>query len=180
MAALVGLDVRGSELIGVAVAIIVLLLAFGSVVAMGLPIVTAFGRRGAVVISFVPPRVISLPEAQTLLSRRFKVDPNTFVQGLESVGSLFVGDLNNSSSVNFNLGFQSSTRKEFSHPTENIAGLHLQLNTITYDFKYNFKEKNKDDALDIVQEVAYRSFKKIDTLKKPEYFKTWLIKISIA
>ncbi|MGO4182088.1 sigma-70 family RNA polymerase sigma factor [Paenibacillus sp. TAF43_2] len=40
--------------------------------------------------------------------------------------------------------------------------------------------KNKDDALDIVQEVAYRSFKKIDTLKKPEYFKTWLIKISIS
>lgn len=40
--------------------------------------------------------------------------------------------------------------------------------------------KNKEDALDIVQEVAYRSFKKIDTLKKPEYFKTWLIKISIS
>ncbi|MEC0300440.1 RNA polymerase sigma factor [Peribacillus frigoritolerans] len=40
--------------------------------------------------------------------------------------------------------------------------------------------KNKDDALDVVQEVAYRSFKKIDTLKKPEYFKTWLIKIAIS
>ncbi|WP_066154509.1 RNA polymerase sigma factor [Halalkalibacter krulwichiae] len=40
--------------------------------------------------------------------------------------------------------------------------------------------KNKDDTLDIVQEVAYRSFKKIDTLKKPEYFKTWLIKITIS
>ena len=39
--------------------------------------------------------------------------------------------------------------------------------------------KNKDDALDVVQEVAYQSFKKIDTLKKPEYFKTWLIKIAI-
>ncbi|USK80778.1 sigma-70 family RNA polymerase sigma factor [Peribacillus frigoritolerans] len=39
--------------------------------------------------------------------------------------------------------------------------------------------KNKDDALDVVQEVAYQSFKKIDTLKKPEYFKTWLIKITI-
>ncbi|MGE8081461.1 RNA polymerase sigma factor [Peribacillus loiseleuriae] len=40
--------------------------------------------------------------------------------------------------------------------------------------------KNKDDALDVVQEVAYRSFKKIDTLKKPQYFKTWLIKITIS
>ncbi|MEW4285999.1 sigma-70 family RNA polymerase sigma factor [Priestia koreensis] len=39
--------------------------------------------------------------------------------------------------------------------------------------------KNKDDALDIVQEVAYQSFKKIDTLQKPEYFKTWLMKITI-
>lgn len=39
--------------------------------------------------------------------------------------------------------------------------------------------KNKDDALDIVQEVGYQSFKKIDTLQKPEYFKTWLMKITI-
>lgn len=38
---------------------------------------------------------------------------------------------------------------------------------------------NKDDALDIVQEVAYQSFKKIDTLKNPEFFKTWLMKITI-
>lgn len=39
--------------------------------------------------------------------------------------------------------------------------------------------KNKDDALDLVQEVAYQSFKKIGTLKQPEYFKTWLMKITI-
>ncbi|MBH9966170.1 sigma-70 family RNA polymerase sigma factor [Bacillus enclensis] len=40
--------------------------------------------------------------------------------------------------------------------------------------------KNQEDALDVVQETAYRSFKKIGTLKNPEYFKTWLIKISIT
>lgn len=40
--------------------------------------------------------------------------------------------------------------------------------------------KNESDALDVVQEVAYRSFKKIDTLKNPQYFKTWLIKIAIT
>lgn len=40
--------------------------------------------------------------------------------------------------------------------------------------------KNKEDALDVVQEVAYRSFKKIDTLKEPAYIKTWLIKITIS
>lgn len=39
--------------------------------------------------------------------------------------------------------------------------------------------KNQEDALDVVQEVAYQSFKKIHTLKKPEYFKTWLMKITI-
>ncbi|MBA2174862.1 sigma-70 family RNA polymerase sigma factor [Halobacillus locisalis] len=39
--------------------------------------------------------------------------------------------------------------------------------------------KNQEDALDIVQEVAYQSYKKIDTLKQPEYIKTWLIRITI-
>ncbi|PAE08150.1 RNA polymerase [Terribacillus saccharophilus] len=39
--------------------------------------------------------------------------------------------------------------------------------------------KNQNDALDVVQETAYRSFKKIVSLRNPEYFKTWLIKIAI-
>lgn len=39
--------------------------------------------------------------------------------------------------------------------------------------------RNTEDALDVVQEVAYQSFKKIDTLQKPEYFKTWLMKITM-
>lgn len=38
---------------------------------------------------------------------------------------------------------------------------------------------NKEDALDIVQETAYRSFKTIHTLKEPNYFKTWIIRITI-
>lgn len=40
--------------------------------------------------------------------------------------------------------------------------------------------KNESDALDVVQEVAYRAFKRIETLKDPEYLKTWLIKIAIT
>jgi RNA polymerase sigma-70 factor, ECF subfamily len=40
--------------------------------------------------------------------------------------------------------------------------------------------KNKEDALDVVQETAYKSFKKIATLKNPAYFKTWLIKIAMS
>lgn len=39
--------------------------------------------------------------------------------------------------------------------------------------------KNKEDALDVVQEVAYHSFKKIDTLNEPQFLKTWLIRIAI-
>jgi RNA polymerase sigma-70 factor (ECF subfamily) len=39
--------------------------------------------------------------------------------------------------------------------------------------------KNEEDALDIVQDVAYRSFSNIKALKNPEFFKTWLLKITI-
>jgi RNA polymerase sigma-70 factor, ECF subfamily len=39
--------------------------------------------------------------------------------------------------------------------------------------------KNREDALDIVQETAYRSFRSIKDLKEPKFFKTWLIKIAI-
>ncbi|MFD2672964.1 sigma-70 family RNA polymerase sigma factor [Marinicrinis sediminis] len=40
--------------------------------------------------------------------------------------------------------------------------------------------KNQEDALDVVQETAYRSFKSITSLKEPKHFKTWLIKITIS
>ncbi|MFJ5718298.1 RNA polymerase sigma factor [Neobacillus sp. NPDC093127] len=40
--------------------------------------------------------------------------------------------------------------------------------------------KNQSDALDVIQETAYRSFKSIKNLKQPEYFKTWLVKIAIS
>lgn len=39
--------------------------------------------------------------------------------------------------------------------------------------------KKKDGALDVIQETAYRSFKNIKSLDNPEYFKTWLIRITI-
>lgn len=40
--------------------------------------------------------------------------------------------------------------------------------------------KNQNDALDVVQETAYRSFKSIKNLKEPKFFKTWLIRIAIS
>ncbi|XID91913.1 sigma-70 family RNA polymerase sigma factor [Paenibacillaceae bacterium WGS1546] len=39
---------------------------------------------------------------------------------------------------------------------------------------------NSEDALDVVQETAYRSYKSIAKVKEPQYFKTWLIKIAIS
>lgn len=39
--------------------------------------------------------------------------------------------------------------------------------------------KNQNDALDVVQETAYQSFKSIKNLKEPKYFKTWLMRIAI-
>ncbi len=56
--------------------------------------------------------------------------------------------------------------------------LFQQYETDIYRMAYVYV-KNKEDALDLVQEVAYQSFKKISTLKKTEYFKTWLMKITI-
>jgi len=40
--------------------------------------------------------------------------------------------------------------------------------------------KNQEDALDVVQETAYRAFKSIKNLKEPKYLKTWMIKIAIS
>ena len=39
--------------------------------------------------------------------------------------------------------------------------------------------RNKDDALDVMQETAYQAYKKISTLKNEMYFKTWIIRITI-
>lgn len=40
--------------------------------------------------------------------------------------------------------------------------------------------KNQEDALDVVQETAYRAFKSIKDLREPKYLKTWIIKIAIS
>jgi RNA polymerase sigma-70 factor (ECF subfamily) len=37
--------------------------------------------------------------------------------------------------------------------------------------------KNEHDALEAIQEVTYRAYKKIHTVKEPTYMKTWLTRI---
>ena len=39
--------------------------------------------------------------------------------------------------------------------------------------------KNDSDALDCIQDTILKAYEKISSLSKPEYFKTWLIKILI-
>lgn len=42
-----------------------------------------------------------------------------------------------------------------------------------------FYTGNKDDALDVIQETAYRAFKNINSLKHDSYAKTWMTRIII-
>ena len=58
---------------------------------------------------------------------------------LYSASSFIVGKAR----LALNLAYQKSIRQEFSHPeSPGVAGLYLQLNTLSYDAKYSFREKN--------------------------------------
>jgi len=46
------------------------------------------------------------------------------------------------SRLGVNLAYQKSIRQEFDHPQDAVPGLYLILNTISYDAKYYFAEKN--------------------------------------
>ncbi|PID03435.1 RNA polymerase subunit sigma-24 [Sporosarcina sp. P2] len=39
--------------------------------------------------------------------------------------------------------------------------------------------RNEDDAIEALQEITYRAYKKVRTVKEPSYLKTWLIRIMI-
>ena len=45
-----------------------------------------------------------------------------------------------------------------------------------YKIAYTYV-KNEQDALDIIQETICKAYVSLETLKKPRYFNTWLIKI---
>ena len=55
--------------------------------------------------------------------------------------------------------------------------LFCEYEKLIYKIAYTYLN-NKEDALDAVQEAAYQSYKNIKALRKPEYFKTWLCKIT--
>ncbi len=47
-----------------------------------------------------------------------------------------------------------------------------------YKIAYTYV-KNEQDTLDIIQETICKAYVSLDTLKKPRYFNTWIIKILI-
>lgn len=47
-----------------------------------------------------------------------------------------------------------------------------------YRIAYSYVN-NSDDALDVVQEAVYKAFISLKNLKHPEYFNTWLTRITI-
>jgi len=47
-----------------------------------------------------------------------------------------------------------------------------------YRIAYSYA-KNRDDAMDIVGEAVYKAFVSVGSLRKPEYFNTWLTRILI-
>jgi RNA polymerase sigma-70 factor (ECF subfamily) len=54
----------------------------------------------------------------------------------------------------------------------------LQKKAMLYRIAFTYV-KNKDDALEIVQEATYKAYISLKSLKKPQYFDTWLIRIVI-
>lgn len=66
---------------------------------------------------------------------------------------------------------QKGNKKAFSELFEQVEE---ELYRIVYLYV-----KNENDAFDVVQEVAYLSFKEITKLENPQYFITWIIKIAI-
>jgi len=61
---------------------------------------------------------------------------------------------------------------------ESFRCLVQQRKEAVYKIAYSYVN-NPDDALDIVQEAVYRAFVSVQNLKHPEYFNTWLTRITI-
>ena len=61
---------------------------------------------------------------------------------------------------------------------DSYAQLFAKYEADLYRMAYVYSGR-REDALDLVQEVAYRSFKYIHSLKDPRYVKTWLVRILI-
>jgi RNA polymerase sigma-70 factor (ECF subfamily) len=76
------------------------------------------------------------------------------------------------------INIAESNRKDEGNNAKGFLELFQQYEQDIYRMAYVYV-KNKDDALDVVQETAYRSFLKFNTLNDLQFFKTWIIRITI-
>lgn len=61
---------------------------------------------------------------------------------------------------------------------EQIADHFIKYKENYYRLKYSYV-RNPEDALDIVQESAYKAISSAESLKNPDYIKTWLYRIVV-
>jgi len=61
---------------------------------------------------------------------------------------------------------------------EQIAEYAVKHKENFYRLAYSYV-KNADDALDIVQESVYKAISSMDSLKNPDYLKTWFYRIVV-
>jgi iron complex outermembrane receptor protein len=92
--------------------------------------------------------------------------PRQNVQHLKfaSVNSIYF----NQSHLTVNAGFQQNDRREFSEPTE-APGLYFHLNTLTYDVKYYFPQKNNVETVVGVQGMNQRNENRGNEFLVPDY-----------
>jgi len=69
-------------------------------------------------------------------------------------------------------------KKAINGDTDSFSKLIESRRDRLYRIAYTYV-RNKDDALEIVQETVYRALISVDHLREPKYFNTWLTKIAI-
>jgi iron complex outermembrane receptor protein len=83
-----------------------------------------------------------------------------------SVNNILTGK----SKITFNLGYQRSVRREYSHPVRNdIPGLYLVLQTATYDIKYYFPERKGWDVTIGINGMYQDNYNKGTNFIIPDY-----------
>lgn len=75
-----------------------------------------------------------------------------------------------------NIGYKS--KQKHKEQEERFLSLINDNHDKLYKIAYSYV-KNKEDALDIVQEAVYKGYVSYHKVKKPEYEKTWITKIVI-
>ncbi len=75
-----------------------------------------------------------------------------------------------------NIGYKS--KRKLAEQEERFLSLINDNHDKLYRIAYSYV-KNKDDALDIIQEAVYKGYISYDKVKQPEYEKTWITRIVI-